>query len=189
MIPKRILHDLADVAENYDKSGVHAELEAVRLEGKIQGASGTPYENGVYKIDITITPKYPFEPPKMKFITKIWHPNISSQTGAIGLDVLKDHQWSPALTIQQALLSLQGLMESPEPDDPQDAEVAKQYKTDREGFNRKAKLWNETYASEGKDAAIDYVCAMGFDRQSALKALEDNNWDPQAAANSLLDGI
>ena len=198
----RILKELADVAKDYDTSGVHAELaeeEAVgkkkgvssekRLKGKIRGSSGTPYENGVYEIDITIPPQYPFEPPKMKFITKIWHPNISSQTGAICLDILKD-QWSPALTIKTALLSLQALMDSPEPDDPQDAEAAKQYKTDREGFNRTAKFWNETYASEGsKDAAIDNVCAMGFDRQSALKALKDNNWDPQAAVNSLLGGI
>jgi len=203
MSPKRILKDLADVAENYDTTGVHAELaegdsidknkevfSEIRLKGKIRGSSGTPYENGVYEIDITIPPQYPFEPPKMKFITKIWHPNISSQTGAIGLDVLKDYQWSPALTFKAALLSLLVLMDSPEPDDPQDAEAAKQYKTDREGFNRTAKFWNETYATEGsKDAAIDNVCAMGFDRQSALKALEDNNWDPQAAVNSLLGGI
>lgn len=33
-------------------------------------------------------------------------------------DILKD-QWSPALTIKTALLSLQALMCSPEPDDPQ----------------------------------------------------------------------
>jgi ubiquitin-conjugating enzyme (huntingtin interacting protein 2) len=78
----------------------------------------------VFNIDVTIPKQYPFEPPKMKFTTKIWHPNISSQTGAICLDILKD-QWSPALTIKTALLSLQALMCSPEPSDPQDAEVAK----------------------------------------------------------------
>ncbi len=36
-------------------------------------------------INIDIPSAYPFEPPKMKFVTKIWHPNISSQTGAICL--------------------------------------------------------------------------------------------------------
>jgi ubiquitin-conjugating enzyme (huntingtin interacting protein 2) len=70
---------------------------------------------------------YPFEPPKCKFVTKVWHPNVSSQTGAICLDILKD-QWSPALTIKTAMLSLQALMCSPEPSDPQDAEVADMYK-------------------------------------------------------------
>lgn len=55
------------------------------LEGTITGPEGTPYEGGVFKIDIIIPSSYPFEPPKMKFVTKIWHPNISSNTGAICL--------------------------------------------------------------------------------------------------------
>jgi len=46
------------------------------------------------------------------------HPNVSSQNGAICLDILKD-QWSPALTLKTALLSIQALLSSPEPDDPQ----------------------------------------------------------------------
>ena len=74
----------------------------------------------------------------MKFDTKIWHPNISSVTGAICLDILKN-EWTPALSIRTALLSLQALMFSPEADDPQDAVVAKQYKSDRDAFNKTAK--------------------------------------------------
>ena len=75
-------------------------------------------------MDIQIPQDYPFKPPKMKFDTKIWHPNISSQTGAICLDILKN-EWTPALTIRTALISLQALLCAPEPDDPQDAEVAR----------------------------------------------------------------
>ena len=68
-------------------------------------------------MDIQIPADYPFKPPKMKFDTKIWHPNISSQTGAICLDILKN-EWTPALTIRTALISLQALMCCPEADDP-----------------------------------------------------------------------
>lgn len=55
------------------------------LVGTINGPEGTPYEGGVFDVDILIPKQYPFEPPKMQFITRIWHPNISSQTGAICL--------------------------------------------------------------------------------------------------------
>lgn len=60
-------------------------------------------------------------------ITHSRHPNISSQSGAICLDILKD-QWSPALTLKTALISIQALLSTPEPDDPQDAVVAQQVK-------------------------------------------------------------
>ena len=89
--------------------------------------------------------EYPFVPPKMKFSTKIWHPNISSQSGAICLDILKN-EWSPALTVRTALISLQALMSAPEPDDPQDAVVAKQYKENQTDFVATAKYWTEIYA-------------------------------------------
>ena len=79
----------------------------------------------MFLVDIVLTSQYPFEPPKMKFLTKVWHPNISSASGAICIDILKD-QWTPALTLKTALLSLQSLLASPEPSDPQDAVVAKQ---------------------------------------------------------------
>merc|ERR1712110_1372579 len=96
-------------------------------------------------IDIQLPNDYPFVPPKMKFDTKIWHPNISSESGAICLDILKN-EWSPALSIRTALLSLQALLCAPEPDDPQDAVVAAQYKKNKKGFESQAKAWTIKYA-------------------------------------------
>ena len=82
----------------------------------------------------------------MRFITKCWHPNISSDSGAICLDILKT-EWSPALTIRTALISLQALLSAAEPDDPQDAVVAKQYKEHHDEFLQTAKFWTEVYAA------------------------------------------
>ena len=73
-------------------------------------------------LDLLADNQYPFVPPKMRFVTKVWHPNVSSANGAICLDILKD-QWSPALTLKTALLSLQALLSSPEPADPQASSI------------------------------------------------------------------
>ena len=73
------------------------------------------------------------------------------------------------------------------PGDPQDAEVAKMYIKDRKEFDRTAKFWTESYAKpKSKEEAITRVCEMGFDRESAQKALEKHNWDESAAVNQLL---
>lgn len=40
------------------------------------GPKGSPYENGSFKLTVTIPPRYPFEPPLVKFITPVYHPNI-----------------------------------------------------------------------------------------------------------------
>ncbi len=119
-----------------------------------------------------IPDNYPFQPVKMKFITKVYHPNISSASGAICLDILKD-AWSPVLTLKSTLISLQSLLCSPEPRDPQDAEVAKHYMTSKSSFEKTARYWTMIYAGgpgedgagkPGKDAAQDEIAMAGLDR-------------------------
>ena len=85
----RLTKELTEVGKDDKTSGVKAtpvsDKDLRHLKGTIQGPLGTCYEGGVFEVDIKIPNQYPFEPPKMKFITKVWHPNISSQTGAICL--------------------------------------------------------------------------------------------------------
>ncbi|GAA5968186.1 hypothetical protein JCM3765_003696 [Sporobolomyces pararoseus] len=114
--------------------------------GSFPGPTGTPYEGGWFKVDVIAPERYPFEPLKMKFITKVYHPNVSSQSGYICLDILKT-SWSPVFTLRTCLVSLQSLLSTPEPSDPQDAIVAKHYLTDRKGFQETAKYWTEVYAA------------------------------------------
>ncbi|XP_051021218.1 ubiquitin-conjugating enzyme E2 K isoform X3 [Acomys russatus] len=115
---------------------------------------------------------------EVRFITKIWHPNISSVTGAICLDILKD-QWAAAMTLRTVLLSLQALLAAAEPDDPQDAVVANQYKQNPEMFKQTARLWAHVYAgapvsSPEYTKKIENLCAMGFDRSLLEERIHDS---------------
>ncbi len=114
-------------------------------QATIMGPTETCYEGGVFFLDIKFPKEYPFKPPKVYFVTKIYHPNINS-SGAICLDILKD-QWSPALTISKVLLSICSLLSDPNPDDPLVPEIAKLYKTNKKLYKTKAKYYTIRYAT------------------------------------------
>ena len=109
------------------------------------GPTESPYEGGVFYLNIKFPPEYPFKPPKIHFITKIYHPNINSN-GGICLDILKE-QWSPALTISKVLLSICSLLTDPNPDDPLMVDIAELYKENIEEYKIKARAYTLQYAS------------------------------------------
>ena len=111
----------------------------------IIGPENSPFQGGIFNLSIYFPTDYPFKPPKMNFITKIYHPNISRK-GEICLDILKD-QWSPALTIDKILLSICSLLEDPNPDDPLVPDIATQYKNNRVAYDMTAREWTQYYAS------------------------------------------
>jgi ubiquitin-conjugating enzyme (huntingtin interacting protein 2) len=111
----------------------------------------------------------------------VYHPNISSASGAICLDILTAKAWSPVLTLRSTLVSLRSLLCSPEPNDPQDAEVAAHYKADRAGFESTAKFWTECYAKGPADKqkettgapvltkGMDPIAAAGLRKEDVTK--------------------
>ncbi|XP_059641133.1 ubiquitin-conjugating enzyme E2 27 [Cornus florida] len=189
----RVQKELQECNRDLDVSGINISLKGdnlTRLIGIIPGPIGTPYEGGTFSIDIVLPDGYPFEPPKMQFATKVWHPNISSQSGAICLDILKD-QWSPALTLKTALLSIQALLSTPEPDDPQDAVVAQQYLRDYQTFVGTARYWTETFAKSstlGFEEKVQKLVEMGFPEALVRSTLEKVNGDENMALEKLCSG-
>ncbi|KAI5121361.1 hypothetical protein M0805_000669 [Coniferiporia weirii] len=156
---RRVQKEILD-CKNDKSSNITLDLidnSPYHLKGSFNGPEGTPYEGGRYDVDIVVPESYPFQPVKMRFITKVYHPNVSSASGAICLDILKD-AWSPVLTLKSTLISLQSLLCSPEPSDPQDAEVAKHYSTSRTSFEDTARYWAQIYAgapAKGKAPSAD----------------------------------
>jgi hypothetical protein len=64
---------------------------------------GSLYEGGIFFVNFRFGEKYPFSPPQVSFSTKIYHPNISSTTGRVSLDIFFD-AWNPAITIDASRL-------------------------------------------------------------------------------------
>ncbi|CAL5403067.1 unnamed protein product [Camellia sinensis] len=131
----------------------------------ILGPTQSPYEGGVFKLELFLPEEYPMAAPKagahvfpvllmelrslvcnkVRFLTKIYHPNID-KLGRICLDILKD-KWSPALQIRTVLLSIQALLSAPNPDDPLSENIAKHWKSNEAEAVETAKEWTRLYAS------------------------------------------
>ncbi|KAJ1643693.1 ubiquitin-conjugating enzyme E2 N [Coemansia asiatica] len=114
------------------------------FEVYMDGPAQSPYEGGRFKLELFLPEEYPMAPPKVRFLTKMYHPNID-KLGRICLDILKD-KWSPALQIRTVLLSIQALLSAPNPDDPLANDVAEQWKTNEKLAIQTATQWTKMYA-------------------------------------------
>ena len=144
---KRLLQEIKEIQKSeliQITAGPKSESNLYEWSAILLGPEDSPYEGGVFKLDIHFPNNYPFKPPKVEFVTKIYHPNINSR-GSICLDILKG-QWSPALTIIKVLLSISSLLTDPNPDDPLEPTIAQIYKNNREAYNTTAKAWVEKYS-------------------------------------------
>jgi len=112
--------------------------------GTIVGPQCTPYVGGLFRIHIEFPREYPFKPPHLRFKTQIYHPNINSR-GEICLDILK-HEWSPALTLSDVLLSISSLLNDPNPDDPLVPTIAAVYRHDLAQYQATAAEWTLRFA-------------------------------------------
>ena len=142
---KKELVDINNSPPTNCSAGMIDDDDIYNWQATILGPEGSPYEGGIFYLKIEFTHDYPFKPPKVHFITKIYHCNINS-SGNICLDILKD-QWSPALTISKVLLSICSLMDDQNPNDPLMIDIANLYVQDKEKFIMNARIHTLKYAS------------------------------------------
>ncbi|KAJ2500961.1 hypothetical protein GGH96_002278 [Coemansia sp. RSA 1972] len=132
-----------------------------RYEAQIDGPPDTPYTNGRFLLDVVLPPRYPLEPPSIKFRTRVYHPNIDD-FGNICLEVLKTGKngcWSPQWTVGKVLIALSVLLESPNPSDPLMPEIADQITSDYRAFEETAREWTKRHAMAYGDDPEEYVRA------------------------------
>lgn len=126
-------------------SHVHDPEAGVFAKAKLIAPLDSIYKNHRFDIEIKVPKDYPFKPPKITFLTKIFHPNVYHNNGGIcccTIPELKDN-WSPAYTIPKMLAKIVEMIEDPDRylSDCGDQETIKLYKNNREEFERKAEEW------------------------------------------------
>mmetsp|Transcript_10163 Transcript_10163/g.12329 ORF Transcript_10163/g.12329 Transcript_10163/m.12329 type:complete len:152 (-) Transcript_10163:111-566(-) len=115
-------------------------------QAMLEGPAGTPYEGGLFEVDVAFPSEYPFKAPKVKFNTQIYHPNIKKDTGEICADVIVNN-WAPTLNVRYVLSTVKQLLEDPNPDSPLEAEIAELFSNDKEKYIANAKAHTAEFAS------------------------------------------
>lgn len=113
------------------------EDDLLHWEASIVGPDETPYQGGQFYLRIDFTADYPLKPPKIWFLTKIFHPNVDAN-GKICIDFLQD-EWKPSFSISYILLAICSLLMSPNAENPIVQEIADLYVKDRKQFEEKAR--------------------------------------------------
>ncbi|UZJ51174.1 hypothetical protein CBS101457_000494 [Exobasidium rhododendri] len=121
------------------EKGADGTLNLMSWEAGIPGKPNTKWNGGLYKLKLVFPEEYPSKPPKCKFTPPLFHPNVFP-SGTVCLSILdEDKAWKPAITIKQILLGIQDLLDSPNPDDPAQADAFELFKRDKVQYERRVR--------------------------------------------------
>jgi len=145
-LPKRIQKELQTITKqpNPDFSFTINPSNLRHIYVTIKGPDNTCYMNGKFKMELFLSGNYPMEPLLIRFLTKVYHPNIDF-LGRICLDILNKN-WSPAYQIQSVLVSIQSLLSAPNLEDPLNLKVAKHWNENPKDAYTKAIEYTKIYA-------------------------------------------
>jgi ubiquitin-conjugating enzyme E2 G2 len=148
---KRLMQEYKQLTENPPEgiiAGPMNEDDFFTWEALIIGPSGTDYEGGLFRALLTFPGDYPLNPPKMKFTTPLWHPNIYPN-GEVCISILhapgedpmqyesSSERWSPVQSIEKILISVVSMLSEPNDQSPANIDAAKMWRENRALFKRK----------------------------------------------------
>ncbi|XP_030378994.1 ubiquitin-conjugating enzyme E2-17 kDa-like [Scaptodrosophila lebanonensis] len=127
-------------------SGAPNENNIMMWNAVIFGPNETPFEDGTFKLVIEFTEEYPNKPPHVRFISKIFHPNVYAD-GGICLDILQG-RWSPTYDVSSILTSIQSLLCDPNPNSPANSTAAQLFKENRREYEKRVRACVEQSFAE-----------------------------------------
>ena len=114
----------------------------------VAGPTDTPFEGGVFELELNIGVRYPLAPPVVRVTTPLFHPNIHDRTGEVCLDILKE-AWSPAWTLVSVVRAVRALLAAPNADSPLNCDAGNLLRAgDVDGFARIARRMVAEHASK-----------------------------------------
>lgn len=142
MNTKRLEKELSSLQEKFSVEPVGDNLALWHLA--LPGPDKTRYFGGTFLLEFAFPEDYPFGAPKVRFLTKIYHPNVDIK-GHICLAVLKDN-WRPVITVAKLLEMISNLLANPNPDDPLNVEAAKLYVENPDEYSKRTAEITAKYA-------------------------------------------
>lgn len=95
------------------------------------------YQSGTFRFTVEVNNNFPMEPPKIKCMDKIYHPNIDL-SGNVCLNILRE-DWSPVLNLNSVLIGLNFLFLEPNPNDPLNKDAANVLSKNKALFTKNVK--------------------------------------------------
>ena len=127
--------------------GLVDESDMANWKALLKGPAGTPYEVGVFELSIRCPRNYPLAPPKVSFVTPVFHPNVLWKTGEICLDILKAECWTPAWTLSSVCRAVVALLSDPQADSPLNCDCGNLIRSgDLRGYKSMAKMYTHLHA-------------------------------------------
>uniref|UniRef100_A0AAQ6A839 UBC core domain-containing protein n=1 Tax=Amphiprion ocellaris TaxID=80972 RepID=A0AAQ6A839_AMPOC len=90
---------------------------------------------GTFKLIVEFTEEYPNKPPTVRFVSKMFHPNVYAD-GSICLDILQN-RWSPTYDVSSILTSIQSLLDEPNPNSPANSQAAQLYQENKREYEKR----------------------------------------------------
>lgn len=142
---RRLLKELSDVAKS-PIPGISVQTvgdNVMHWDVTLTGPAGTPYEGGLFHVEVKMPPEYPMKAPDVRFTTKIYHPNISAD-GRACIKVV--NEWAPSVMMTRVLKEIMNVLENPDGSHADNAEIGLKFMEHRAEFDAEARKWTAQYA-------------------------------------------